>query len=370
MSYLNTLIFAIVLLGSSLTLPQIASAQNTHRWGGIFSLTGYGTEWGQAEANGTILAVEELNAKGGLRGKALELSLEDNHSSATTTVNAFSKLVDIDRVPVVFGPNWSEFAEPVAPIAEARRIPMLTASGWTPTMTLGRSFVFVGIPTHSEVVHLLCTTVASGGYKHIALVNTENAYFSSLASACEEILKKAGAPLKTRETFQPESADFRSFLSRAKRDGVDAMIFFVIEGGGNLAFVTQLRTLQFEAELFTGNAVLADPELLKHPKLIDGIVAFDFALQPDTAFQDRYTKRFGVRPSNYAARAYDLANLAFAAAETCSEFPSGIARCIRQTEHQGASGRVAFTSSGNFRSTTEPTQLLIARRGVFIAYDR
>src|SRR6201981_4196050 len=93
-----------VLLGTSLA----ANAQNTVQIGVITSLTGSQAAFGEAHKNGYSIALDEINAKGGVLGKKVELDFYDDQSKPDLAVQGVSKLVDQDSVPIILGSYSSE----------------------------------------------------------------------------------------------------------------------------------------------------------------------------------------------------------------------------------------------------------------------
>ena len=329
--------------------------------GMIASLSGYGAAWGEDEANGAILAVEEINGAGGIGGRQIKLVVEDNTSSQERTARAFAKLAGIDRVPVVFGPNWAEFAEVAAPLAQQNTVVLVTASGWTRTLTDNRPLVFSTLPSHDAVVESLCVEVARR-HKRVELLHTESAYFSSLARSMAECLRKHGLKDFSETSFPPGGSDYRSYLSRLRRDPPDALVFFLIEGEENLLFLKQLRLAKLSSALYASNGLLADQDLKQHPELTEGIVAFDFMLPSNDAFRKRYLVRFKKAPGTYSSRAYDNVFLVKTAAERCGWDAEALAKCLQETRHEGVSGPLHFDARRNVEAH-QPVSLLVRSEG-------
>ncbi|MDO8564664.1 MAG: ABC transporter substrate-binding protein, partial [bacterium] len=80
----------------------------TIKIGGAFGLSGICAEFGEGELRAVTLAIEEVNAAGGVNGKLLELITEDTQCENKTTVNAFQKLINVNRVSAIIGPTWGD----------------------------------------------------------------------------------------------------------------------------------------------------------------------------------------------------------------------------------------------------------------------
>src|SRR3989338_7543873 len=101
----------------------------TLRIGGAFALSGFASQWGEADRNGAMLAIEESNQTGGINGKRVEMIIEDTASDNTKTVFAVHKLVDVDGVQIILGPTWLDFFGGATPLAKEKQVILVTPSG-------------------------------------------------------------------------------------------------------------------------------------------------------------------------------------------------------------------------------------------------
>ena len=107
-------------------------AADTIRIGEFASLTGKEATFGTSSHEGTVLAIEELNAAGGLLGKKLELVYEDNRSTPGESLTIAKKLINNDKVVAILGEVASGRSLEVAPFAQASRIPQISPSSTNP----------------------------------------------------------------------------------------------------------------------------------------------------------------------------------------------------------------------------------------------
>src|SRR5690242_2362838 len=106
-----------------LSLP--AFSQNTIQIGVILPLTGSQAAFGEALKDGYLIAVDEINAKGGVLGKKIELDFYDDQSKPDQAVQGVSKLVDQDRVPIILGSFSSESTKAMIPAIIQREVPLI-----------------------------------------------------------------------------------------------------------------------------------------------------------------------------------------------------------------------------------------------------
>ena len=115
---------------------------DTIKIGEFASLTGKEATFGTSSHEGTLLAVEEINAAGGVLGKKIELWTEDNQTKAGETANAVNKLISKDGVVAIIGEVASSRSMEAAPICQQNKIPMITPASTNPTVTQEGDHIF------------------------------------------------------------------------------------------------------------------------------------------------------------------------------------------------------------------------------------
>ena len=136
---------ARLLLAGSLAFTGRATAgpaENPIRIGEYASLTGKEAAFGQSSHKGTTLAVEELNATGGVLGRKLELITEDNQSKAGESATIAKKLISRDKVIALLGEVASMRSLEAAPIAQQAKIPMISPSSTNAKVTEIGNYIF------------------------------------------------------------------------------------------------------------------------------------------------------------------------------------------------------------------------------------
>lgn len=136
-------VFAALLVSVLLFGVAGVAAAATVKIGVVEELTGGVATYGQHSLNGMKLAVDEVNAKGGIKGLGkIQLVIEDNKSDAAETVNAYNKLITRDRVVALIGPATSTNTLAAGPIAQRAGIPVITPSGTAVKVTDVGNYIF------------------------------------------------------------------------------------------------------------------------------------------------------------------------------------------------------------------------------------
>jgi branched-chain amino acid transport system substrate-binding protein len=338
MTFKNIFVISCVAL-----ISLSARAEEVFKVGALFSLTGWAAPGGTTELNAIRLAIDEINLNGGLKGRKVEVVVEDNQSDLKKAVSSAQKLINVDKVNLVFGPNWAEFCDVVAPVFEQAGVPMITASGYSPTLTLGRKYVFTLLPDHDLIVQPLADYVISKKHERVALVSNAMTYYQSLAASFKGFLQAKEINFADFSEWNPGTVDFKSYILKLKSKGISAVVLFLAQGGDLASFLRQARELNFKATIYTSNAPLYDDILKKTPDLLEGVTLFEYRTNTAQEFFSKYRARFGESDSHSIPRAYDSAYLL----KACEAKLSELGACLHNVDYRGVSGRIRFTTTGN-----------------------
>lgn len=341
-----TLLFILGIrgLGVASATPENS---NSFKLGGLFSLTGFGQRAGESELHGTQLAVDEINASGGIAGHPIELTVEDFRSDLKTAAVAMQKLTSSDKVAAVIGPNWTEFSEVAASVANKNKVVMITPSGYTKTLTKDRPYVFSALESHSAIAAPLSDYIIKQAPKKLAALVMQNTFHHSVFDAMQSQLSAGGLAVSQTFEITQGNQDFRSIISRLKADKVDAVVILLLEDGTDFSFLKQAKELAFAGAIYSGNSIVYDEAFTIEPVVADGVVVFDYNLIHTPQFEQRFRNRFAAEPMADSGRAYDLVFAIKNAAERCGLQSEDIRRCLLELRHEGVSGLIGFDQNRN-----------------------
>lgn len=304
--------------------------------GAIFSLSGFGAHGGVGEMRAAQLAVEQLNAAGGVGGRKIQLMIEDNQSDLKASVSAFNKLVQVDDIVGLVGPNWSEFSEVVAPLAERAKVPMITPSG-VMTNSASRRWVFTLMQPPIETNRALADALmAWPGVTNVLGIVHDNLYFEN---AWEASKTHFGGKLETREVriTNAQNPDYRSILLRgAGKPGT--AIYAALLPGQYAPLLKTRRQLGVTAPVFAVD-ILYDEGRPTDAETLKDVIGTDFVVLGSEKFHRDYMDKFGEKPLNYGAKAYDAVRLL---AEAFVECGRRNYKCIETVDKRGESGHLKF----------------------------
>ncbi len=324
------------------------------RLGGIYSLSGFGSVGGQSEVNGALIAIEEINNAGGIGGRRIEFVFEDNQSKSNKTLTAFKKLTSLDKINYLIGPNWAEFAEILAPVANREKVPMITATGWTKALTKGKQYVFTMLPSHFEAISIYAEFILNAEPKKLAIIHTNNTFYDSITEGIEEYFSFKDQKVWKKFSFDPEEYDYRTIITKLKSENVDALVLFLAEGGVTASFLKQAKELGFPIEkIYAGPAVAYDEIILKDLSIAEGVNYFDYTDPSKKSFREKYKARYKVDSQVGTGKSYDSVFLLKKAIEECGFKAQEVITCLKNIEYNGVSGYIKFKESGDFAGSAK-----------------
>ena len=259
------LLAAISLLAACGKSPEQGAAAGTEpiRIGEFASLTGKEATFGQSSHKGTELAIEELNAAGGLLGRPVELIYEDNRSTPGESATIAKKLITRDKVVAILGEVASGRSLEVAPIAQASQIPMISPSSTNPQVTQTGDYIFRVCFTDPFQGKLLAEFARRTlKAQKIAIFSDVAAPYSvGLAQFFREAFVAGGGEIVSEQKYTGGDKDFKAQLTvirNAAPDGIMVPGYYTDVG----LIVAQARQLGIRVPLFGGDGWEA-PELIQ-----------------------------------------------------------------------------------------------------------
>ena len=191
--------------------------------GAVLPLTGSAAVWGENSRMGLEIALEEVNAAGGVKGKKVNLIFEDSQSDSAKAVSALQKLISTDKVSVVIGDIASSSVLAMAPIAEKAKVVLLSPGASNPDISKAGEFIFRNWQSDA----LEGKVDAKYAYEHlgknVAVLYVSNAYGTGLKTVFEESFQKLGGKILASESFEQGATDMRSQLNKIRSLKLDAI---------------------------------------------------------------------------------------------------------------------------------------------------
>jgi branched-chain amino acid transport system substrate-binding protein len=287
-------------------------AQDVLKLGIPLPLTGTNAKFGEIEKKSYEIAMEEINAKGGIKGKKVVLEFEDSQGKPEVARSIVERLIDVRKQPVVFGEYSSSCSKAIAAVAEERKTPYLVVTGATDDITQQNyKYIFRLNPTNAYyakgLMSFLNTVVKP---KTIAILYESSDFGTSGAEDMVNQAKKAGMQVLVKEQYEKGAVDFRPILSKVKsvKPDVIYMVSYVMDAA---LLMRQIKELRIDAKLYAGGAAgFAIPEFIQNAKEASELVMTATLWSPQIAypgarqFAENYNKLYKEYPSYHGAEAY------------------------------------------------------------------
>ena len=335
---------------------------DTIKVGANLEMTGGSASYGISSKNAIELAFKEINEKGGINGKQLELVVADNKSEAAEATNAMQKLVSQDNVVAVIGPNLSSSVIAASAINNSAKVldiaPMATnpyvtvdqASGKTKDFNYRACFID---PFQGTVMAKFATAELGVGNAAILIDNSSD-YAKGLAQFFKENFVKEGGAVTAEESYLQKDTDFKATLTKIKATNPD---FLYVPGYYQEVglIVKQARELGMNMPIAGGDGW----DSAKMPEIAGAAALnntyFSSLYSPEDSsdinknFVAAYEKAYGQKPDVFAALSYDSALLVAEAIKNAgSTEPAKISEAMAKINgFSGVSGSVTFDDKHN-----------------------
>jgi branched-chain amino acid transport system substrate-binding protein len=310
---------------------------------------------GKFKKLGADLAVEDINANGGIMGKKLELIVEDNQGTQQGVVAAFQKLTSNKDIVAVIGPIRSTNAKAMNTYVAKAGIP--TAIGGTNvdlTVGLKNPWFFRFRPHDGYFTKSIAEfTVNKLGKKKVAIIHDTDAFGTGSKDLMIENYKKMGIDVLVVEGVNTGTKDFAPFLKKVADSGADVLNTALSTSEDSGQLVKQIREKGYKFDI-VGQANLTQETTIKVAgDALNGVYGVnDFALDqsPETiAFVDKFRAKYNETPDIYTAWVYDALHVfKNVIEEKKSTKPDDIkAGLLAIKDYKGVEGTYAFDQNGD-----------------------
>lgn len=350
------------LLTAGLTGCGGEKSADTIKIGANLEMTGGSATYGISSKNAIELAFKDINDKGGINGKKLELVVADNKSEAAEATNAMQKLVSQDNVVAVIGPNLSSSVIASSAINNGAKVLDITPMGTNPNITVDpatgktREFNYrtCFIDPFQGTVMAAFATNDLGVNKAAILIDNSSDYAKGLSQFFKENFVKNGGTITAEESYLQKDTDFKATLTKIKATNPDMLYVpgYYQEVG---LIVKQARELGMNMPITGGDTwdSVKLPEIAGTAALNNTYFSSLYSPQEasdiNKSFVAAYEKAYGAKPDVFAALSYDSALLIAEAIKNAgSAEPAKINEAMAKISgFNGVSGSVTFDAQHN-----------------------
>ena len=350
--------FIALLAASVLLLTLFAGCGGTAPEGGegeaedivigvLAPLSGTETYYGRDMLQSYQLAVEEINAAGGVLGRKLALYEADDGADPLMAAQAASKIISRNVDFVIGGYASGAIIPTMQQFYDEDLLLLISCANSTKITELGlsQSFMLNSPGTHAVVT--LAGLLKSLGSQKIALIHQGDDYTENLAKICQDQLPKEGFEIVTTQMMVKGEPDVSAIVTAIRNAGADFVYWCGYHADGSNV-IKQLRRGGYEGGIAVGDGS-ASPDLITacgadgNGVYVTSPPFVEFA-QGGEDFIAAYEAKFGMGPGNYATLSYDTVYLLKEAIEKAGSTDTAKVRdAVQAIEYQGLSGLIKFT---------------------------
>lgn len=358
-----------------------AQAQETIKIGGLLETSGPLASLGQPGLDGAMLAVDQINAKGGIGGKKLELVNLNTEGDNTKSVTAVKRLLEQNDVVALVGPMNS--GSSYAIIDTVQKAPMaMISNGGSRGIVLppqDKKWIFLSPLTDVLVQSVMMSDMKRRGIKNVALLNADSPFGSSGRDQLQKNAASFGITIVTQEAYGNDDKDMTPQLTKIRSTNPDAVIIWAT-GPGQAIAVKNYRQLGLTAPLYLSHAAndfnflrlagaSADDILIPSSKIyvIDSLKDTDPQKQILTSFVRDYQAKYGKPPATFAGNGYDAVNMIAEAIRKGGTDRAKIRDAIEGLkDYVGVTAVYSYGANDHFGAKADSVVLLTVKDGKFV----
>ena len=351
--------------------PALAQGK-TFTVGVPLPLTGAEAKFGEMEKQAYEMALDEINAKGGVKGTKLALDIQDSGGKPETATAIVEKFITINKYPIVVGEYTSQCSYAVAGVTEKYKVPYLVVTGAADKITQqGWKYVYrLNPPSSLYNMGIFSFFEEVAKPTSIALLYENTDFGTSTSKAMKEYADAKGIKVLLYEGYSAGAVDFKPILQKVKslRPDIIYMVSYLMDAS---MLMRQSKELDINPQAFIGGAAgFTLPEFLQNAGdaseyVMSGTLWTPQAKYPGAKdFFDNFKKKFNKEPDYHGVEAYAAAYvLADTLKRAKSWTPDDLRDALAETNMMTAFGPVKFVSWGQFTNQNRMDTLVLQVNG-------
>lgn len=346
-----------------------AAEEEPIKIGIIAPLTGPQQFEGQLEVNSVKMAVDEINAEGGLLGRTVTLLIEDTQNQPAVAVSSLEKLIAKDKVVALQGAQWSSETKAIMPTLEKYGVPAVTAISTAPDITEGdlpgKNWTFRVIPHDGLVAGAVGTFLSEElSAKTIAFLVKNDDWGRQASEVIQKAFESGGGTVVALEYFEGGETNFLPQATKIMGLNPDAVVLAAQAQDGSM-IVKQFQEIGFDKPL-VGLGAFASGTFVDLAKDaaegVYGIVQYSDAIDSpeNKAFVESWTTRYPQSglPDKFAWGPYTATKAIFEAIKAAnSTDPAAIRDALETVSFQGLTGEIKFDENHQAHPDVYITQI-------------
>ena len=293
-----------VLVSAMVACDRDSGEDEAFRIGVMESLTGPGETYGTVANQAKQLAVDEINAAGGINGRMIELVVEDSKCNAQDAITAYNKLTDVDGVKIILGTSCSGAMLGAAPVAEKEGVVMFSGLATNPDIAEAGDYIFRTAMSDAQLGIDTGNLLWADGVRKLATLNEATDYAEGVRRESVAQFEKRGGEVVAEERYSSDVTDFRSQLTKLFGANPDALHVAAQAEFAGGTIVKQARELGFDGPIYSDVVVAGATALEIAGDAATGVIAVIADLDPVNNKAQEVLKNFKAKYDYVTLRWY------------------------------------------------------------------
>ncbi|RLE38738.1 hypothetical protein DRJ17_02990 [Candidatus Woesearchaeota archaeon] len=347
---ITLMVILIVVSLSGCQTPE----DNTIKIGFIGPLTGPVSAIGIPTLESIELSIDQINENGGIKGRRLQLIVEDGACNPKLALTAANKLIYDNNVSVIINGVCSSSMLAMAPLTEENKVILISPIAASPDITNAGDYVFRLSSSSVYFAKQAAKLANILGYKKIGVIYENNAYTIGMRDEFERSLNALDGEVIVSEIYESTDQDIRTQIIKVAAKEPDAILVVPLSAPKAVLIATQIKELGIDLPILGGETYDLNYVLKNGGSAVDGIKYASYGRSDNdkdfmyykSSFKAKYGKE--IEDDTFGANAYDTATIIAEAMQLCEENTD----CIRDylysvKDWKGASGKISIDENGD-----------------------
>ena len=340
-------------VGIAFATTAAHAASGTIEIGMLADMTGDAALSGHHKVDGAKLAIQEVNAHGGINGKKLKLVVEDDRGHDQAGVSAYEKLASNPHIVAIIDSVRSTIVQATLPYVRRYQIPTMIG-GTDPKLThVGNHWVFRFRPNDNYASKTMAKySVDSMGAKKVAILYDTDAFGSTGNDLLKAALKKDGAKIVSDQGYTTGTRDYTSYLEKIKSSGAGTLETYMTNAEDEAQMLKQLRQIGLKVKIMGSPSIATAVCVQLAGKAVNGTYGVsDFVANGNAAakaFSKKYEAKYHSSPDLFGGWVYDAINVMAKVMRKDGTGNHAIQHGIRNISgYHGVEGTYTFDKNGD-----------------------
>ncbi len=377
MKFLHALIAVILLFAA----PSFAA--ETIKIGAVLAVTGPASFLGAPEAKTLEMLVDEVNAKGGINGKKVELIVKDTQASPEKAVSFAKQLIDEDKVFAIIGPSTSGETMAIKNIAEEGKTILLSCAAAEVIVNPVAKYVFKVAPSDRYAVEMIFSQMKKMGIAKIGVLSSNTGFGKAGKEQIEKLAPEHGIRILVNEVYDKSATDLTAEATKIKAANVQAVVNWSIEPAQSIV-IKNIRQIGLTIPVFQSHGfaniqyakaagAAAEGVLFPASRLVvaDSLPAKHPQKAAVASYKKAYETRFKEDVSTFGGHAYDSLMILAKAIEKAGTDKEKVREAVEATKGlAGTAGVFTFSATDHNGLDMNAFAMLTVRNGRFAPAEK